>query len=92
MSEEQITISSLSMDLKRVALAFRNGSDKTAERFREEALKRIEEVKKNKLPVYIQKSILNTKRILFQKNKKDIAEDSLMYSTIFQNYALTSEA
>jgi len=46
--EEKIAIASLAMDLKRVALAFHNGSEETAERFREEALKRLAEIDRNK--------------------------------------------
>lgn len=90
MNDQQIALSSLAMDLKRVALGFHNGSVTSAKRFRDEALLRIAEVDKTKVPKYIRDAIENTRRILFQKNKQDIAEDALMYSTIFQNYALSS--
>ena len=84
MSKEKIAISSLSMDLKRIALGFNNGSEKTAKRFTQEALKRREEI--SNLPPYLKKIINILPQALSQKDKQKLAEDALMYSTIFQNY------
>ncbi|HEX7456667.1 MAG TPA: hypothetical protein VF303_04355 [Candidatus Nanoarchaeia archaeon] len=81
---DKIAISSLAMDLKRVALGFYNGSEKTAQRFVQEALKRKEEI--SKPPLYLAKIINTLPQTLSQKDKKKLAEDALMYSTIFQNY------
>ena len=84
MTKQKIAISSLAMDLKRVALGFHNGSEKTAQRFAQEALKRGEEI--SNPPPYLRKIINTLPRILSQQDKQKLAEDALMYSTIFQNY------
>lgn len=81
-------IESLASDLKRVALGLQRGSFIMADRFAKEALKRKNEVKIDKVPPYIQKLLNQLKFILKEKNKKRKAENALMYSTLFQNYAL----
>jgi len=43
MTKDYVAISSLAMDLKRVAVGYYGDSNKTARRFSQEALKRIEE-------------------------------------------------
>lgn len=88
MSETKIVISSLAMDLKRVALGYYNGSDKTAQRFSEEALERKEEVENTEVKPYLRKLLNSLPKVLSQKDKQKLAEDALMYSTLFQNYAL----
>ena len=90
MSKDQIAISSLAMDLKRVALGSHNGSENTAKRFVEEALKRKEEISLNKVKPYLQKFLLDLPSVLSQKDKQKLAEAALMYSTLFQNYVLKS--
>ena len=84
MTKQKIAISSLAMDLKRVALGFHNGSEKTARRFAQEALKRGEEI--SNPPPHLKKIINALAQTLSQKDKQKLAEDALMYSTIFQNY------
>lgn len=84
MTKQNIAIASLAMDLKRVALSFHSGSEKTAQRFVLEALKRNEEIRK--APPYLTKIIKALPQTLSQKDKQKLAEDALMYSTIFQNY------
>lgn len=81
-----IAISSLSMDLKRVALGYYNGSFATAQRFSQEALKRSTEVDKSGVKPYIKKLIHALPGLLKEKDKMGIAENALMYSTILQNY------
>lgn len=76
------------MDLNRVAVGYYRGSVKTAERFMDEALKRRIEVDEGKVKPYLRKFIKTLPDILDKKNKKRVAEDALMYSIIFQNYAL----
>lgn len=76
------------MDLKRVALGYYNGSHNTAERFVQEALKRKEEIKIEEVKPYMQDVIKKLPLILSQTDKQKLAEDALMYSTLFQNYAL----
>ena len=88
MSNNQIAISSLAMDLKRVALGYYKGSNNTAERFTQEALKRCEEIKTEEVRLYMQKIIKKLPLVLSQTDKQKLAEDALMYSTLFQNYAL----
>ena len=88
MTKNNIAIASLSMDLKRVALGYYKGSDKTAVRFSRETLKRRNEVDKKNVEPYIRKILKKLPKILKQKDKMKLAEDALMYSTIFQNYAI----
>lgn len=88
MTENQIAISSLAMDLKRVALGYHRGSQETAQRFAQEALKRKEEI--TDAPPYLKKILESLPQILSQKDKERLAEDTLMYSTLFQNYVLSA--
>jgi hypothetical protein len=88
MTRNNIIIASLALDLKRVALGFYNGSDKTAKRFSKEALKRKDEIEEKEVKHYLGKMLRKLPGILRQKDKMKLAEDALMYSTIFQNYAL----
>ncbi|KKS83416.1 MAG: hypothetical protein UV59_C0040G0013 [Candidatus Gottesmanbacteria bacterium GW2011_GWA1_43_11] len=88
MSETKIAISSLAMDLKRVALGYWKGSDQTALRFSNEALKRQTELNSHKMKPYIQDLLKKLPQTLDQKDKQKLAEDALMLSTLFQNYAL----
>lgn len=88
MTKANIAISSLAMDLKRVAIGYHSGSNKMAERFRKEALKRKSEIKLSEVKPYLHKFLKWLPKILAKDDKKRVAEDALMYSTIFQNYAL----
>jgi len=90
MTKQNIAIASMAMDLKRVAVGFYKGSTKIAKRFSEEALARRDEIDENKLKPYLKKFYNKLPEILAQKDEKKIAEDTLMYSTIFQNYALNN--
>lgn len=82
----KIALESLAMDLKRVALGYYRGSDVMAKRFCAEALKRKDEVDKNMIKPYVGKLLDTMEKSLQQRDKKHIAEDALMYSTLFQNY------
>jgi len=88
MTNNNIAISSLAMDLKRVAIGYQGGSYKMAERFKKEALKRKSEIVLSEVKPYLRKFIKFLPRILEHVDKNRVAEDSLTYSTIFQNYAL----
>lgn len=88
MSTDKFAIESLAMDLKRVALGYYNGSERSAKRFSEEALKRKDEIGIANLKPYFRRKLQSLPEILAQKDKKKLAEDALMYSTIVQNYAL----
>lgn len=83
---QKVIIESLSMDLLRVALGLHRGSFKMAERFKEEALKRQNELDLQFAPTYLQKLFIKSKYILEEDNP-DNAEDFLMYSILFQNAA-----
>jgi hypothetical protein len=83
----KIIIESLSMDLLRVALGYHRGSVKMADRFVEEANKRIDEVDQTAIKPYFKKILRRLPEALSQKNVQDIAEDALMYHTLCKNYA-----
>ncbi len=89
MNDTYYSISSLAMDLKRVALGYHAGSYATAKRFSEEALKRKSEIDIENIKPYLQKLLQTLPKILHQQNSGRVAEDALMYSTLFQNYAVT---
>lgn len=88
MSSTFISLASLSMDLKRVALGYHRGSYEMAERFFEEALKRRTEINKATVKPYIRKLLENLDKIFHEKDTVKKAEDALMYSVLFQNAAL----
>ena len=86
-SGEKLIIESLAMDLKRVALGLHRKSFVMADRFKEEALKRYGELEEQRINGYLYKLVVRSKQSLI-KNDDSTAEDVLMYSTLFQNYAL----
>ena len=88
MNLDREMIGALAMDLKRVALGYYGGSTKTAERFLEEALKRQKELQIKKNSPYLNNLLKSLTKLVKEKNKEKLAEDALMYSTLFQNYAL----
>jgi hypothetical protein len=84
----KIILSSLAMDLKRAALGYYKGLNKTADIFCKEALQRKREVDTTTVRPYIVILLNNMEKIIRKPRKKDVAEDLLMYSTLFQNYVL----
>lgn len=88
MDSNKIALSSLALDLKRVALGYYRGSDALAKRFLEEALKREKEIDKSSVKPYVRAILDKIKFIGQGKNRIDIAEDALMYSTLLQNACL----
>ena len=87
MNKNKIAIESLSMDLLRVALGYHKGSIKMAERFSEEALKRIGEIQTAEVKPYFAKILNKLPLELSKKDKLEVAEDALMYSVLCKNYA-----
>lgn len=85
---DKIILESLAMDLKRVALGYYRGSEGMAERFAKEAKARKKELRNLNLKPYLRKLLLNMDDILKQDDHKKLAEDALMYSTLFQNASL----
>lgn len=87
MNEQKAIMGALAMDLKRMALSLYRGSFETADRFKEEALRRSSELERRQNGAYITKLLSNMKSGLAGTDQKT-AEDMLMYSTLFQNFAL----
>lgn len=75
------------MDLKRVALGYWRNSNRMADRFFEEAIKRRNELDLEKVSPSIKKLLEGLDKI-GNKDNVSQAEDALMYSTLFQNAAL----
>ncbi|MBI1982080.1 MAG: hypothetical protein HYY87_02105 [Candidatus Levybacteria bacterium] len=88
MNNNKLALASLAMDLKRMALGYYRGSPNTAKRFFKEALKRRDEVDQNAVKPYLRKLLVGLNTITREKDRQKIAEDALMYSTLFQNAAL----
>lgn len=86
MNEEKMIIASLAMDLKRVALGLHRGSVNMANRFKQEALQRMEELASTHRDDYLDTLLVKTKAAL-TRNDERVAEDALMYSTLFQNFS-----
>jgi hypothetical protein len=83
--KNKIALSSIAMDLKRVALGYHRGSYSMAEKFLDEALKRRQEVDSSLLKPYLVKLLKDIDKIKKEKKKDKAAEDALLYSTLFQN-------
>lgn len=80
MNDQLNTIGALAMDLKRVSLAMHKNSDKVADRFWKEAMKRKLEIEISKTPGYIRNLLNNL------EDTEDF-EKILMYSILLQNYS-----
>jgi uncharacterized protein (DUF1330 family) len=89
MNNKQIILSSLALDLRRVAQGYFRGSEKMADRFFQEALARGKEAETLELKSYLTKLLAEFKNIEHVSDMKAKAEDALMYSTLFQNAALS---
>jgi hypothetical protein len=87
MKNKQV-LGALALDLKRVATGYFRGSNVMAEKFYTEALKRKNELDNKKLKPYLIK-FLNKLDNLNKQEKVKAAEDALLYSTIFQNAAIS---
>lgn len=88
MTQSQLKLAALSMDLKRVALSYHTNSMQTGLRFAEESMKKVKRIERRDLPDYIQKLLERVETVLGQEDKQKVAEDALMYSTMLQNAAL----
>lgn len=84
---QKIIIESLAMDLKRVALGLHRGSLNMANRFKEEAFKRAAELEGQNPNKYLKKLLSYMKKMISGTSER-VAEDALMLSTLFQNFAL----
>lgn len=86
--KNKIILEFLAMDLKRVALGYYRGSDVVAERFAKEAKARKEKLQNANLKPYLRNLLSKMDDIFKQDDHKKLAEDALMYSTLFQNASL----
>ena len=83
-------LAALSQDLYRVASGFHSGSLATAERFCDEALKRGAEIDSASEKPYIKSMLERLPAILSQKDRRQVSENALTYSILFQNYIVHS--
>lgn len=79
-------LASLSMDLVRVAMGYKRGSIRMADRFRQEAKARCIELRDADVQEHIQKIIVDVLIVMDNEDKAIIVEKSLMYSTLLQNH------
>lgn len=86
-NQTYISLSSLAMDLKRVALGKFHGSNLIADRFLDEALKRKNEIDPKRVAPYI-RQILQEVELLKTGDQQRVAESSLMFSILLQNYSV----
>lgn len=87
MNDQRIAIESLAMDLKRVAIGLHRGSHEMSERFKTEALAREKELESRGIQdMYLSRIVSGCRETLTSTDER-VAEDALMYSTLFQNYA-----
>ena len=87
MNDQKIILSSLAMDLKRVALGLHRGSQIMARQFSDEALARKRELDINKVHPYLAKLLNRVEASLTNLDNPRKSEDALMYSTLLQNYS-----
>lgn len=86
MDKTYISLSSLAMDLKRVALGYHRGSTETAKKFLDEALKRKEEIDMTKVPAYVKNLLSKISQLNSLTDHQKVSEDALMLSTLLQNW------
>jgi len=84
-------IAAMSQDLYRVGIGYHQGSVRMAKIFSEQVLVRIGEIKSESLKPYMRKILLVLPSILEEKDQTIVAENSLMYSVLLQNYAVVME-
>lgn len=90
MNDNLIALSSMAMDLKRVALGLHNKSFALASRFSEEVKKRNSEIHRDAVAPYMDTILTKVDALLSESKIDRKAEDALMYSTLIQNYVITS--
>lgn len=88
MSDNRTILGALALDLHRVSLGYQRGSIKMAEVFLKEARKRKSEIRTDEVKPYVRKLLSKLDDLFLEQDHQKIAEDALMYSTLFQNAAL----
>lgn len=79
-------IATISVDLKRIALAYHSNSLTTGKKFISEVLNAKKYINSDTIEPYMEKILLKLDTVLINDNNIELAEDALMYSTILQNY------
>lgn len=82
-------LSSLALDLRRVAQGYFRGSIQMADRFLEEAQKRKLEAELLNEKPYLKKLLKRVDELKNESDNQRKAEEALMMSTIFQNAAIS---
>ena len=88
MDKTYIALSSLAMDLKRVALGYHRGSKDMADKFLKEALKRRKEIDLARVPAYVRNLLSRVDKLNSLDDSRKISEDALMLSILFQNFSI----
>lgn len=83
-----LALSSLAMDLDRVAIGLHRNSNIMAQRFIQEARKRKKEIDTTTIKPYISELLEKMEYSFQSTDSKKKAEDALMYSTLFKNASL----
>lgn len=86
MNKNKLALESLSMDLLRIAKGLNRGSEKMANTFTNEAIKKSSEIEPAELKPYMKKIVEKLKIYLKSKDKTKKSEDALMFSTLIRNY------
>lgn len=89
-SDSEQILSSLALDLKRIALGLHKKSYVMAEKFTQEALQR-KKTNISKLKPYMQKVLVDLEHTLRSVDVDQKAESAFMYSTLIQNYVLKDQ-
>jgi hypothetical protein len=84
----KIALSSLAMDLKRVAQCYFRGSNTVAKRFLEESFLRRKEINKKEIKGYLVKLLSDLDSFKQEKDTQKLAEDALLYSKLFENASI----
>ena len=90
MNNNQIALASLAMDLKRIALGAHRGSTSVVKTFQKEVFKRREEIDEKAVAPYLRVLLKKLDALFVEEDHLKLAEDALMYSTLFQNAVLNS--
>ncbi len=88
MNEQQVLLGSLSQDLFRIANFIQTGSEKSAQRFWQEAIRWVEDLKKNKKPAYLDRVLDRISEIELNPSSIEQGEEILTYGVITQSLAI----
>lgn len=84
----RVALSSIAMDLKRVALGYDRGSIKMADKFLEEAIIKKKNIDSSQVEPYLVKILQKIDKLKAMKGSRPIADNALLYSILIQNAAV----